>query len=77
MGTHGFHYPELALFSTLTLPVIMFSVKQGMKKLEANSSPDETPLQDRNDDEEVETELIEQKKNYQTLKKIYSLRYLC
>jgi len=77
-SSKGCYYPEMALFSSLSLPFFVFSVKRGLEKLEANLTPEEIPLQNnRNGDEEPTDYLSGQRESYQTLKGIYSLRWLC
>ena len=81
-GKEEFYYPELALLTSLTLPIVMFAVKRGMDKID-NQEASAFPLRDlrngnRNEEaRERETLQAEQREHYQTLKKIYSLRYLC
>ncbi|CAG8752950.1 11514_t:CDS:2, partial [Racocetra fulgida] len=52
-GTKGFQYPEFSLLATLTLPVVMFSVKRGLNELEQklNMSREEVIGENSNEEE--------------------------
>jgi len=87
-GLEGFEYSELTLLIPVTLPPMMLAIKNGLEKLESENSLAENdidlrefPFREANSSAvellEETDEVKERKAKIKSLKRIYSLRYLC